>query len=376
MFYKKIVVLWIISLITLVTGTWLCSILVDPLGIWRLTSTQGFNHYKSKQGSYLDVWKPYQYSKIQPDIVYIGSSRVYVGLPAGQYGNERIYNMGASSLSIKDMRRYISFMYQIHKPKEIYIGLDFFQFGKENYHMQRNGFSEERLENIQQSGIKRFFYQSAESIAFAKYIPITIYESWKHRNEFTFLYGWDKKRGNAPDTNRKEYYGYLNSSMRDDERWRYEPRSMEDLQAIIIEAKKENVKIHLFFNPLSVDLYALLDVSGKLDEFNQIKLQVAQIAGVFDFAFVNEMTMNRELFYDASHYKKAIGEEILNHISQNTGQNSCYLLKNNSRYFIDEEMKAYEEWKEVNKKYVELLQEYYFTKRTFAEGDLERFIGW
>lgn len=379
MFYKKIVIWWLVFVSIFMMGTWLCSIVIDPIGIWTLTSIQGLNHYKSKQSNYLDVWKPYQYYKARPDIVYIGSSRVYVGLSTEGSGDytKNMYNMGGSSLSIKDMREYIKFMYGIHKPKDIYIGLDFFQFGKENYYMQRSGFSEERLKNLQKSGVKRFFYQSAESFTFAKYIPVTIYESWQNKNEYTFLAGWDKPRGTALNTDERAYYGYLNTFMNVYENWVYEPKAMEDLKEIVEEAKKENVNIHLFFNPLNVDLYALLDVTDKLNEFNKIKFQVAQIDTVFDFAFVNAMTTNRDLFYDVSHYKKAIGEKMK---SMMNGSNQNFILfQADAKNVLDQlnrEKTFYDKWKKENKLFYDVLKKHYLDKSQFQQGELKQFIGW
>ena len=119
--------------------------MVDPIELWEAPIIRGFNHIKPKQGNFLDVFKPFQVVRHAPEIVYIGTSRVYVGFRP----EENAYNMGGSSLSLPDMRAYLRFIYSQHVPKKVFIGLDLFQFGRENMMRKREGFSQERLDTLQ-----------------------------------------------------------------------------------------------------------------------------------------------------------------------------------------------------------------------------------
>ena len=75
---------------------------VDPISIWGMEKINGFNHYKIHQREYLDVFKPYEVERIQPNIVWIGSSRVFVGFQMNEM--EKEYNMGTSSLTLPDIK--------------------------------------------------------------------------------------------------------------------------------------------------------------------------------------------------------------------------------------------------------------------------------
>ena len=89
-------VLGIFCVVLLLAGTaWL----IDPIELWESPVIRGFNHIKPKQASFLDVFKPFQVRRHAPEIVYIGTSRVYVGFRP----EENAYNMGGSSLSLSDM---------------------------------------------------------------------------------------------------------------------------------------------------------------------------------------------------------------------------------------------------------------------------------
>ena len=123
-------VLGIFCVVLLLAGAaWL----IDPIELWESPVIHGFNHIKPKQAAFLDVFKPFQVRRHAPEIVYIGTSRVYVGFRP----EENAYNMGGSSLSLSDMQAYLRFIYSLHAPKRVFIGLDFFQFGHENMTLQR-----------------------------------------------------------------------------------------------------------------------------------------------------------------------------------------------------------------------------------------------
>ena len=101
-------VLGIFCVVFLVAGVaWM----IDPIELWEAPIIRGFNHIKPKQGSFLDVFKPFQVVRHAPEIVYIGTSRVYVGFRP----EENAYNMGGSSLSLPDMRAYLRFIYSCQR---------------------------------------------------------------------------------------------------------------------------------------------------------------------------------------------------------------------------------------------------------------------
>ena len=73
--------------------------MIDPIGMCGSSVIRGFNHYKIKQGGYLDVYKPYEYIREKPDILYIGASQMYVGFEpvCESRPAKKVYSMGLSS---------------------------------------------------------------------------------------------------------------------------------------------------------------------------------------------------------------------------------------------------------------------------------------
>lgn len=379
MFFRRIVIVYI-TLFTLVflsvIGTF---IVVDPIGMWEVISIRGFNHYKIKQTNFIDVFKPYQYVKVNPDVVYIGSSRVYVGLPPDypSSGGKKIYNMGCSSLSLKDTKEYLRFMYKMHKPEKVYLGLDFFQFSKENHNSQRTGFDNKRLNEVSGNSLECILFKIQETIALHEYIKPTISASKNHAGqEPLFDLGWDVERGNSSAPNPEEYYYTVNSLLKYYSQWEYEPKTVEELQAIIKDAADVGVELNIFFNIDTVDVFAILDSAGKLDEYFKMKKMVAGIQGAYDFSLYNNVTQDRSLFYDASHYRGILGEKILAAmVNRNVPNFGVKLNSSNVDKNLEDQKVLYLQWKSVgiNSKYVDLLKNH-IGQQPIQNEELEKYI--
>ena len=183
--------------------------LVDPIELWEAPVIRGFNHIKPKQAVLLDVWKPFQVRRRMPEVIYIGTSRVYVGFRP----EENAYNMGGSGLSLPDMRAYLRFIYSQHVPKKVYIGLDFFQFGHEYMTMKREGFSNERLTILERGNIFPLLEAWKTSLGMVKYLPETVKSSFENQNKpREWEQGYDVRRGETTEIERRTYYATLHGN--------------------------------------------------------------------------------------------------------------------------------------------------------------------
>ena len=176
---KRLVHLWLFLVGVGLLFFWGSLIIVDPLGIWHFPIIKGFNNYKVSQPAHLDFFKPYEYRLIKPDVVFLGSSRVYVGLCPDDYPDKsvKVYNMGMSSLSIRDAYQYLNFMIKVHKPKKVYLGLDFFQFDSHNFYDSRQGFSQVRLNKIASNWLSYMMFKMQETAGLRGMIKPTILKS-------------------------------------------------------------------------------------------------------------------------------------------------------------------------------------------------------
>lgn len=382
MIYEKFCKIWLCIIVVGISSIFLSSIIVDPIDILSTPIIRGINNYKSKQDSYLDVFKPYQIVRNKPDVVFIGSSRVYYAWDAKLDGfkNEKVYNLGFSSLPLDNMDKYLDFVYKVHKPQKIFIGLDLFQFSKETYNNPKRNFSQNRLDRLSTKTKNEILFESLkENFQVSHLIGRTIKDSFKHKNDIEiFERGWYASRGNCLFPNKESYYSSINGYINNYSNFSYEPKSMLFLESILTNAKKNNVETYVFFNPISVDLLALIKIFELDNDLNRIKKQVTNIFGiVYDFNYINPYTLNREkFFYDASHSNKIFGSiqktDIL--LGEDT-----YRMKVLTPYTIDtklhEEIYTNNQWFEDNYEYISYLKTTLGKSDHLVQGKLKKFIG-
>lgn len=344
---RQLVLLWLFIVGVGISIFWGTLIVVDPLGIWHFPIIKGFNNYKVSQPAYLDFFKPYEYRMVKPDVVFLGSSRVYVGLCPDDYPDEsvKVYNMGMSSLSIRDAYQYLKFMIRVHKPKKVYLGLDFFQFDSHNFYDSRQGFSQVRLNKIASNWLSYMMFKMQETAGLRGMIKPTILKSQEDADTILFNKGWDVKRGSALGTNEDAYIHTLISFFKTYQQVSLCDESFTCLEKIIKIARAEEIDLVLFFNPISADLLSLIWVTEQYDNFKSVKKRVAEMADYYDFAFINNLTKDKKSFYDASHYKKIVGNVVVHSIFQKKLMaSSFYVTKKNISdflFFTEDALNAY-----------------------------------
>lgn len=334
---RQLVLLWLFIVGVGIVIFWGTLVVVDPLGIWHFPIIKGFNNYKVSQPAYLDFFKPYEYRMVKPDVVFLGSSRVYVGLCPDDYPDKsvKVYNMGMSSLSIRDAYQYLKFMIRVHKPKKVYLGLDFFQFDSHNFYDSRQGFSQVRLNKIASNWLSYMMFKMQETAGLRGMIKPTILKSQEDTDTILFNKGWDVKRGSALGTNEDAYIHTLISFFKTYQQVSLCDESFTCLEKIIKIARAEEIDLVLFFNPISADLLSLIWVTEQYDNFKSVKKRVAEMADYYDFAFINNLTKDKKSFYDASHYKNIVGNVVVYSIFQKKSMaSSFYVTKENISDFL------------------------------------------
>ncbi len=346
--------------------------LVDPIELWESPVIHGFNHIKPKQAAFLDVFKPFQVKRHAPEIIYIGTSRVYVGFRP----EKNAYNMGGSSLSLPDMQRYLRFIYSQHTPKKVLIGLDLFQFGQENMTLQREGFSKERLDILEKGDVSAWGEAWKTSLGLTGYLKETVDGSRKNRGkEKEWNRGWDVARGERTDIDTATYYGYLHDFYKTYTNFVYDPDALLCLQDILSEAETHGVEVALFFNPVSIDLLALQSICGSAEIFRQIKSEVAALYPTYDFAWASSLAINRQgVWLDGSHYHRPTGDRMRETMTSSTDNEICRVLTANTvdRY-LREEAEQYERWAADNSAYLRALAG--AAPQIIPEGTLKAYIG-
>ncbi len=333
------------------------------------------------------MFKPYQLASNNYKVIFVGTSRVYVGMKPVYRGfrDDSVYNFGFSSLSLINTEKYLDYIYQTQKPEKVFLGLDLFQFSKKWYSFSPKTFSEERLEWIGLINdvplIKGFKYLFAlkDNLELKDVLQPTFDASNKNCNTSKyFVRGWDKSRGAASGINKKEYYASINSFAKTYSEYEYQDEALLTLNNIKEKAKRNNVQLIVFFNPISVDLHALLNIYGLDEELERVKREVVDCFGiVYDFNFVNECTINRqEFYYDASHYNYKFGELIKEDIAFGKSSMRMHVLSSKDIYLKLKEQKILKKkWVNENKAYLDVLNQKLYRKKVLKLGDMKEYLG-
>lgn len=378
--YKKFTKSWIFCVVCAFSVLSFFLVVIDPIGIIGFPEIKGINSFKSREGRYFEISKPHQVTRLSPKVVFIGSSRVYTGLNPTFPGYEDtdVYNLGCNTIPLKNAEQLLDLVYSNNKPEVVVIGLDFFQFSVESYENVPSGYSLARLKNLENSSdVKRKFEAFKDSFQIFSTIVPTIKDSRKYKNEEKpFIRGWNRGNGELRVTHKPSFYSDLNSYSSRYNNFVFDERSIQCLERIAEKAKKNNVKLYVFFNPLVAELRGMIYSLGLDDEMRMIKTRVANIFGtVYDFDYASQLTCDRRNYIDASHYHDGIGEIMKSTMLSEKSSDICMVLEpENVEALLSKEDEAYHKWAYKNKDYVNELARKTCTREAIVEGEFDKYL--
>lgn len=355
-------------------------IAVDPIGLFNTPRIKGFNHNKVKESSYIYMFKPYQVKRADAKVILIGTSRVYVGMQStiAGYKDEQVYNLGCGNLSLKNAESLLDYVYADNTPEAVFIGLDFFQFSKEYYEDMPSGYSEQRLRNLAGASENRVLLEAfKDSFNVISTVIPTVKSSIKNQEESdAWVRGWHKQWGSLRENNKGGFYTELDINVVRYGNFDLDERAFQTLERIAKKSREKGVKLYVFFNPLGCDLRSMIYSLKLNDEMGLVKTRVANIFGkVYDFSFVNHMTINRKDYLDASHFNDSVGEKMKANMLADKDSDICFILTpENVETMLTKEDAAYYKWAEKNKKYVDELARKTRAREKIEEGEFDMYF--
>lgn len=88
----------------------------------------------------------------------------------------------------------------------------------------------------------------------------------------------------------------------------YMASSLDALKEIAALARKNNIRLVIFINPIHQATYA---GSSNLKKFARFKKELALITDYYDFSGINSVTTNNYYYYETSHYRLLVGDMML-----------------------------------------------------------------
>ncbi len=141
--YSVLAVIVVVTLLASAINT-----IVDPYGVHRLVEIEGFNKLKPSAQTNLRLVKAHDLTRVKPDAIFMGNSRVDQGFNphlASVRFNRNVYNAGLPGSSIYEIYRYLQHAKAAGPLDRVVLALDVFSFNT-NTNRVATSFSEGRLD--------------------------------------------------------------------------------------------------------------------------------------------------------------------------------------------------------------------------------------
>ncbi|NEP15364.1 MAG: hypothetical protein F6J97_00445 [Leptolyngbya sp. SIO4C1] len=300
------------------------NLVVNPYGIYRTPEIRGFNQAKPAKLTNSRLFKAIDVIQQQPNAVFLGSSRTEYGLDPDHpaLADYQPYNLALGAAAPTELLHYLEHAY-INQPELalVLINIDEFMFNSLNpkspnfaeYRLGRQNFAVLDIvnttlsldalwasrENIVKSQADRR-YQSYEADGMMNLRPIDRNESatdYRFRNSIGFYF--------------ESFPGQYDLSK----------KALSDLQTILKFCQQRGIAYQVFISPSHATRWEAIRAAGHWPMYEQMKREVAKITPFWDFSGYNSITTEpiaegMTNYIDDSHYKKAVGDLVLNRLYQ------------------------------------------------------------
>lgn len=281
------------------------NVYVDPYWLFRRSpvweSSPGLD---TKQRFY----KPLQMAIRNPDVIFIGSSRVYRGIqPNTHFFQGDLYNAGISSLNIEEIYSILKSVTG-QKTKKVVIGLDYWMFSSSAVPLQSLEKYGSTFDNLATALLSLDAYKdSREALKASKSNDYWMYNGFHHTS--------DKSETQVEDM----YQSYIKSL---DEK-KISTEKLKTLENIVDLLKRRNVQVILYLSPLHPRTFCAYDSQ----KFESLVLELKKLAKASDVELLDfshdylesALPLNNssnEDWLDYSHFSPKIGDEIQRKIQE------------------------------------------------------------
>jgi hypothetical protein len=349
-----------------------CTLIIDPFYRFDIVSIPTINAQRSVFAYFGRMAKAENICRVRPEQVIIGGSKIEVAMDphAAAFAPLRTYNLGLAGMPLSEMDQTLRFVVHNAPLKRVVIGLDFLMFNqlRENVvyqtevvdfdadrinrdcnhafahdwnylvgpkalkyalatmTMQRdpeNGGDNSLLDGIaalpqlvDKAGTEIAYWQTDTTAEDAAHFAI-LFDENGYRANFPVAYR-DGKGGlidGFAALTQEEYY--IEKIWRPAPKHAYETGgTFAQLAAMLRFLRVNDVDVRLFTEPLHARMLLAIDDAGLLPQFEAFKRGIAAVAAdegfpLWDFESFNAATEDQSLWWEPSHYRKELGDKML-----------------------------------------------------------------
>ncbi len=324
---KKYVWVLVVLVVSCLLGVAAFTAYADPYWLWR-ESPMWINGQNPVLSRKMRFSKGLQVVRRQPEVVFVGSSRVQVGIDPSDLANVNAYNLGIESLRVYEMRAYVEHLLNWTETEHIVIGLDFLAFlDRDPPYME--GFDHDL-------GSYKFLLTGVGTALLSRSAledSVTVWErsllpggEWSRLGYMHIAYRSRQfAEGLAAYMRSNTYNAPFSGS------------TLTYLEDIITLTEQHGVALTLFITPVHKEQFEVIADAEKLEHYTRWREGVIALARehrvtLWDFTQENpymtsDLSQGSNTYYlDASHYSHVLGQAMLGNMGFKTVDSAASVL--------------------------------------------------
>ncbi|ASC70429.1 hypothetical protein XM38_013680 [Halomicronema hongdechloris C2206] len=317
--------------------------------------------------SHARLVKAIQVNRLNPDVVFVGSSSVAIGLnPEHEVFQDykSVYNLGIFGANFYELGHYFRHAAHGDNLEKAFIALDFYGFNK--FMEVKPGFSESRL-NSRRMHPRDFLelYFSLEALTLIR--DANVEENYFASN------GLLPKLQNWNIQDREELFAkHLQQNILEEGGMYYgdyalSEKAFQELAHVVSLAQKENIDIQFFLPaPHATLFHYVLDTPEYWTIYKEWLRKIVKIYPVWDFSGCNRITTksvdsSEEYYEDPLHFTPKVGSLMIERVyaresSELLPKFGIYVTPDNVDSHLKEVEKQCDRWKQENPKTIAWLE--------------------
>lgn len=302
--------------------TGLINLIIDPIQVYQTPTFTHLNYHKTELGNYNSLYRALQISRLKPEGILLGSSRMSAGINPSDVEaltSVSCYNSGMNGATFDELYHYFEHaLYHQPNLKLVIIGIDFFTFNQSI--KPRSGFSIDRLK-------KRFYLtdymDSLFSYTFLKCSLATLSNNFFHSDTFVHPVFLDNglfnssSAGSANPIIKNGHLWYLHSLLHSDySQYTIDPKRIQLFRQLVKTCQERSIELRVFIPPAKAVYWEFIYRKGHWNVFEDLKRQLTTIYPIWDFSGFNCVTtesaqQESPFYYECSHFTPYLGKIIL-----------------------------------------------------------------
>ena len=286
-------------------------IVVDPFGVWRDRSVNGFNHIKEGRRNTERMYKFYEYERVRPQVVIFGNSRGNWGFAPswGETPREKVYNFGFDSQRIGDMERFSQAAVAIHEPRTVLFVINPVLLVAAPYKNEDPALLDRLRAVTTPWGLLAMkARETVLSFDALERSYETYRQSARHpKRKERYLQGWKRSAGRSRHSHKRLLFNAWRYFVGSHRRLQVSRKGREVLLRTVDRLRGQGVEVVLCFDALSAIFSLSIESRGKTGVLENAKRSFARRTDVWDFAYPSSVTGNLDNYLDASHYSEKVG---------------------------------------------------------------------